>query len=78
MGLHLAAAENKDSHFIASIRLQRRRPVANSIIFGKDNPAALTYFQEPIFIWRILGKVIVVNFDSEPALAKLCRDYFLT
>ena len=43
-------------------------PIADAIIFREHDPAALANFEEPIFVFRVREKVVVVNLDGLAAL----------
>jgi len=38
--------------------------VADAIILGEHDPAALADFKQPIFVFRLRRKVVVVNLDG--------------
>lgn len=46
-------------------RVPLGRLVTDTIIVGERNPAAPTHFRQPLFIWRIVSKVIGVSLDRK-------------
>ena len=47
------------------------------MVFGENDPAALTGFGEPIFVFRIGGKVIVVDVEYGTDLTERSGDTVL-
>lgn len=47
------------------------------MVFGQDNPAALPGLGEPVFIFGIGGKVVVVDVERGAGLAERCGDTVL-
>ncbi|HEY6368811.1 MAG TPA: hypothetical protein VI585_28835 [Candidatus Binatia bacterium] len=62
---------------MSSIRRKRGRPVTNPVVLGKNDPTFLADLCYPMFVWSVLGKVVVVDFYFYCALAELFCDYFL-
>ena len=58
-------------------RLERGRPVTNPVVLGENDPFSFADFFYPMFVRSVLGKVFVVDFYFDSALAKFFRDYFL-
>lgn len=42
------------------------------MVFGQDNPAALPGLGEPVFIFGIWGKVVVVDVEYGTSLTERC------
>lgn len=46
--------------------------IPNAMVFGEDNPAALTGFGEPVFVLGVGGKVIVMDVECGAGLTECC------
>jgi len=62
---------------VSPIRLERGRPVTNPVVLGENDPSFFADFFDPMFVRSVLGKVFVVDFYFDSALAKLFCDYLL-
>lgn len=47
------------------------------MVFGEDNPAALTGFGEPVFVLGVGGKMIVVDVECSAGLTERSGDTML-
>jgi hypothetical protein len=63
---------------VSPIRVERGRAVTNPVVLGENDPSSLADFFDPMFVRSVLGKVVVVDFYFDSALAKLFCDYLLT
>lgn len=48
------------------------------MVFGQDNPSALSGLGEPVFILGIRWEIVVVNVNDGPYLAESGCDSFLS
>jgi hypothetical protein len=47
------------------------------MVFGQDNPSALSGLSEPVFVLGIRGKVVVVDVECGTGLTERCGDTVL-
>ena len=62
--LELGGGQHKGSHSRRRKRRSFSDPVADAIILGEHDPAALADFEKPIFVFSVRNKVVVVNLDG--------------
>jgi hypothetical protein len=62
--LELRGSQHKSVYSRRSERGSFSGPVADAIVFSEHNPAALTDFDQPNFVFGIRRKMIVVNLDG--------------
>jgi len=74
--LKLAGCKHKRFYFRLGQSRSLGDAVADAIILGEHDPAALANLRQPIFIFGVRSKVIVVDFDSLAEFTQRLRDDF--
>jgi len=72
--LELAGGQHKSSHFRRRNCHSFSDSVADSIVFGEHDPAALPNFNKPVFVFGVWDKVIVVDLDGLADLTQRLSD----
>ncbi len=67
-------SQNKSSHSCRDNCCSFSDSVTDSVVFGKDDPAALADFKKPIFVFSVRSKVVVVDLDGLADLPQRLSD----
>ena len=67
-----------DSRRISPDRVKLRGAISDVLVFGYRQPALASNERDPILIWSIWRKMVVMYFNRNPFRTKSFRDYMLS
>jgi len=77
LSLQISRGQDKSRH----ARLHKRQPfdvpIPDSMVFGQDNPPALSGFSEPVYVLGIGREVVVVDVKACTGLTERCSHTLL-